>query len=85
VEAFPALPVIAKPTSTVFSPGYSGSGVRRVIGDQAPGPNPWGAPGSTSTSNSAMSSTSADVNPNASEGQKKKGNKNKKQTLMHFG
>lgn len=84
-EAFPALPVAPKPTSTVFSPGYVGSGVRRVIGGQVPGPNPWGGTGAMSTSNSAVPGASADVISSASEGQKKKGNKNKKQTLMHFG
>jgi hypothetical protein len=84
-EAFPALPVVAKPTSTVFSPGYGGSGVRRVIGGQVPGSNPWGGPGATSTSNSAVPGASTDVVAGANEGQKKKGNKNKKQTLMHFG
>ena len=81
-EAFPALPAAAKPTSTVFSPGYSGSGVRRVNGAPAPGPNPWGGLG---TANSATSIAPTDVISSSGDGQKKKGNKNKKQTLMHFG
>lgn len=43
--AFPALPAARKPTSTVFSPGYSGAGVIRNSNSSTP-VNAWG--GSTS-------------------------------------
>lgn len=85
-EAFPALPAGAKPTSTLFSPGYGGGGVmRRDNGARSTPVNAWG-PGSTSgTSTSAISSNDPAEDGAAGAGQKRKGNKNKKQTLFHFG
>ncbi|KAF2134046.1 hypothetical protein P153DRAFT_392666 [Dothidotthia symphoricarpi CBS 119687] len=76
-DGFPALPAAAKPTSTIFSPGYTGLGLRRDnSGRNTPTGNAWGAgEGSGSTTPAAE---------DASAG-KKKGNKNKKQTLFHFG
>lgn len=80
-DAFPALPVAPKPTSTVFSPGYTGLGVRRDnSGRNTPiNAHTWGAP----SAGASGSTTPAAVDESA--GGKKKGNKNKKQTLFHFG
>lgn len=77
-DAFPALPAAAKPTSTVFTPGYTGSGVRREHGAPTTA-NPWGGNNSNATTGSG---SNEDLGP---EQQKKRGNKNKKQTLFHFG
>jgi hypothetical protein len=77
-DAFPALPAAAKPTSTVFTPGYTGSGVRREHGAPTTA-NPWGGNNSNATTGSR---SNEDSGP---EQQKKRGNKNKKQTLFHFG
>ncbi|KAJ8106290.1 hypothetical protein OPT61_g9635 [Boeremia exigua] len=78
-DAFPALPAAPKPTSTIFSPGYTGLGLRRDnSGRNTPVNAAWGAP-----SAGASGSTTPVVEENA--GGKKKGNKNKKQTLFHFG
>jgi hypothetical protein len=79
-DAFPALPAAAKPTSTIFSPGYTGLGLRRDhSGRNTPVNNPWSAPTSTN---------SGPVTPAADDGSsagRKKGNKNKKQTLFQWG
>lgn len=40
-DAFPSLPAARKPTSTVFSPGYSGAGVIRASNSSTP-VNAWG-------------------------------------------
>lgn len=45
-NAFPSLPAARKPTSTVFSPGYSGAGVIRQSNSSTP-VNAWGGSGST--------------------------------------
>jgi E3 ubiquitin-protein ligase ZNF598 len=82
-DAFPALPAAAKPTSSVFSPGYTGSGVRRDNGLRGPVSNAWGT-GTTSSSGNPASS-SVDAAETGEQTSKKKGNKNKKQTLIHFG
>ncbi|KAL6708662.1 hypothetical protein ACN47E_002358 [Coniothyrium glycines] len=79
-DAFPALPAAAKPTSTIFSPGYTGIGLRRDnTGRDSPATNAWG---------SAAGGSSASVTPimddNINPG-KKKGNKMKKQTLFQWG
>lgn len=80
-DAFPALPVAPKPTSTIFSPGYTGAGLRRDnSGRNTPINNAWGAGGA---SNSAAALPAEEAGAGA--GGKKKGNKNKKQTLFHFG
>jgi hypothetical protein len=75
-DAFPALPAAAKPTSTIFSPGYTGRGLRQDnSGRNTPVSNHWaGATGGSATP--AVEDESAG---------KKKGNKGKKQTLFHFG
>jgi hypothetical protein len=77
-DAFPALPAAPKPTSTIFSPGYTGLGLRRDnSGRNTPVSNPW----------AAASGASGPTTPAAEdEGTgKKKGNKGKKQMLFHFG
>lgn len=75
-EAFPRLPIAPKPASTVFSPGYSGSGVRRV-NDTGTATNAWGSGGS------AVSATTVAAVEEGVGGKKKK--QGKRQTLMHFG
>ena len=78
-DAFPALPAAPKPTTTIFSPGYTGLGLRRDnSGRNTPANAAWGTP-----SAGASGSTTPAVEESA--GGKKKGNKNKKQTLFHFG
>ncbi|KAF2149824.1 hypothetical protein K461DRAFT_323350 [Myriangium duriaei CBS 260.36] len=54
-DMFPALPPGKKPTSTVFSPGYSGAGVKR-FNSPASGGSPWGAPaaGATATAEAGV-------------------------------
>lgn len=79
-DAFPALPAAAKPTSTVFTPGYTGSGVRREHGAPTTA-NPWGGASSNGHDTNGGSGSNEDSGPE----QKKRGNKNKKQTLFHFG
>jgi hypothetical protein len=78
-DAFPALPAAAKPTSTIFSPGYTGLGLRRDnSGRNTPLSNPWAGP---SGGASGAATPAAD-----DEGAgKKKGNKGKKQTLFQWG
>ncbi|KAK0637561.1 E3 ubiquitin-protein ligase hel2 [Lasiodiplodia hormozganensis] len=80
-DAFPALPAAKKPASTVFTPGYNGRAVRNVKGN-GPAVNAWGAGGAGSGS-STPAEAMAEEEPVG--GGKKKGNKNKKQTLFHFG
>ncbi|KAJ4312705.1 hypothetical protein N0V94_007306 [Neodidymelliopsis sp. IMI 364377] len=77
-DAFPALPAAPKPTSTIFSPGYTGAGLRRDNSGRNTPVHTWGAP-----SAGASGSTTPAVEDAA--GGKRKGNKNKKQTLFHFG
>jgi hypothetical protein len=80
-DAFPALPAAAKPTSTLFSPGYTGSALRRDhSGRNTPVSNPWAGP-----SSGANSGTSTPALEDASATGKKKGNKGKKQTLFQWG
>jgi hypothetical protein len=79
-DAFPALPAAAKPTSTIFSPGYTGHGLRRDnSGRNTPVSNPWAGP------SGANSGTSTPALEDASAAGKKKGNKGKKQTLFQWG
>lgn len=80
-DAFPALPAAPKPTSTFFSPGYTGAGVRRDNSGRSTPANAWSAAGATGSSSAAP----AVVGDEAGGAGKRKGNKNKKQTLFHFG
>jgi hypothetical protein len=78
-DAFPALPAAAKPNSTIFSPGYTGLGLRRDNGARnTPASNPWAG---------ASSAASGPTTPAAEDegAGKKKGNKGKKQTLFQWG
>jgi hypothetical protein len=78
-DAFPALPAAAKPTSTIFSPGYTGLGLRRDnSGRNTPVSNPWAGP-----SGSANGPTTPAADDEGAG--KKKGNKGKKQTLFQWG
>jgi hypothetical protein len=79
-DAFPALPAAAKPTSTIFSPGYNGNGLRRDNGGRnTPVGNPWGPP------SGANSGTTTPALEEGGATGKKKGNKGKKQTLYQWG
>lgn len=71
-DAFPALPLAKKPTSTVFSPGYTGSGVIRQSVPAAI--NAWTASGSSAPSEGE----------NDAEQAKKRGRKGK-QVLVSWG
>ncbi|KAH7391866.1 hypothetical protein BKA66DRAFT_568276 [Pyrenochaeta sp. MPI-SDFR-AT-0127] len=80
-DAFPALPAAAKPTSTIFSPGYTGLGLRRDnSGRNTPVSNAWGG---ASGANSGTTTPAAE--DESAVGKKKGGNKNKKQTLFQWG
>ncbi|KAJ4344457.1 uncharacterized protein N0V89_012199 [Didymosphaeria variabile] len=79
-DAFPALPAAPKPTSTFFSPGYTGAGVRRDNSGRNTPANAWSAAGGMASSSTALAAAGEEAG-----GGKKKGNKNKKQTLFHFG
>lgn len=76
-DAFPALPAGKKPTSTVFSPGYTGHGVLRQNASSTPGFT-WGS-GGASNGASTPAIDEADVVG------KGKGKKGKKQTLFQWG
>lgn len=81
-DAFPALPKAAKPTSSVFSPGYTGAGVRRVNA-AAPNASAWGgASGSGASSNGA---TTPAEDASGSAGKQVKGRKGKQQVLFNWG
>lgn len=80
-DGFPALPAAAKPTSTIFSPGYSGAGLIRDNSGRNTPLNAWvGAGAGSSDGANALGPSEASTGVG-----KKKGNKNKKQTLFHFG
>jgi hypothetical protein len=77
-DAFPALPAAAKPMSTYFSPGSNSSGVLRRNGAPTSA-NPWAGSSGASTP-----AAEAEEDFLTSDG-RKKGNKKKGQTLLHFG
>lgn len=89
-EAFPALPAAAKPNTLMM--GLTRGTVRwddRRSGS-TPVSNPWGASGKSTSSNandtSVQPANNFNVDDNAdSTAGRKKGNKNKKQTLYKFG
>lgn len=79
-DAFPALPAAPKPSSTIFSPGYSGLGLRRDnSGRNTPVNNPWGGPSAAEEHASGPA-----VEDGGATG-KKKNSKSKKQTLFQWG
>lgn len=75
-DAFPALPIAQKPTSTVFSPGYTGAGVIRANYNHPV--NAWSGSGSTPTSPPPLDAESE----GAGRG---KGKKGKKQVVFQWG
>ena len=79
-EAFPALPVTAKPVSTIL--GYGTRVVRRDLGQGNVSHNAWSLAGS---SDMALGSHGASGTSDLDPAGKKKGKGNKKQTLFHFG
>ena len=82
-NAFPALPAAKKPTSTVFSPGYTGAGVIRQSNSNTP-VNAWGAPMPTSNEVGASTPGPA-LGEDAETGGKGKGKKGKKQIMFQWG
>ncbi|RMX88329.1 hypothetical protein D0869_01698 [Hortaea werneckii] len=78
-DAFPALPAAKKPTSTVFSPGYTGAGVIRTNASPAVG-NAWGA--SSASSSAAPTPPAEDGMVEMGQG---KGKKGKKQLVFQWG
>jgi hypothetical protein len=80
-EAFPSLPAAKKPTSTVFSPGYTGAGVLR----QSASGTPVSAWGSSSVSNGNTSAPGAAAEGAADGAGKGKGRKGKKQIVFQWG
>lgn len=76
VDAFPALPAARKPTSTVFSPGYTGAGVIRQSNSSTP-VNAWGPSGNTP----AVEAPALEAESTA----KGKGKKGKKQIVFQWG
>ena len=81
-DAFPALPAAKKPTSTVFSPGYMGSGVIRNTSSPMSA-NAWNGLGSSNGAPAPVSPPAEDASV-AGAG-KKKGNKGKKQVVFQWG
>ncbi|KAF1987747.1 hypothetical protein K402DRAFT_445853 [Aulographum hederae CBS 113979] len=82
-ELFPSLPAAKKPTTTVFSPGYSGRAIRAVdAGRGQPVANAWAASGSGGGSNGNGGDAATGTEEEAGESAKgKKGGKKKFQTL----
>ena len=77
-EAFPSLPAAKKPTSTVFSPGYTGAGVLRQSASGT-SVSAWGSGG---VSNGGTSAPAAEEADGAGKG---KGRKGKKQIVFQWG
>lgn len=77
-DAFPALPAAKKPTSTVFSPGYTGSGVIRNNASRTP-VSAWGSGIGASTPATPMTEEAQEI------AGKKKGNKGKKNIVFQWG
>ena len=73
-DAFPALPAARKPTSTVFSPGYTGAGVLRQSASSTP-VSAWGANGVGNTP------ALVDAEPDTGKGKGRK----KKQIVFQWG
>jgi len=81
-DAFPALPKAVKPTSTVFSPGYTGYGVRRV-NQPAAGGSAWG-PGSGLGDGGSLDDGST-AGPTDQDGKKALKGRKGKQVLFNWG
>ena len=79
-DAFPALPVAKKPTSTVFSPGYTGAGVIRQHNGTPS--TAWGAGGmSNGTGADSSANAGGDESGEMTKGKGKKG----KQIVFKWG
>jgi hypothetical protein len=70
-DAFPSLPAAKKPTSTVFSPGYTGRGIIRT-NSGVNGSNAWAGGSSSSNTNTAVVSPPAEDESVAKKGKKGK-------------
>ena len=79
-EAFPSLPAAKKPTSTVFSPGYTGAGVLRQSASGT-AVNAWGG-GGVSNGGASVPVAAAEEADGAGKG---KGRKGKKQIVFQWG
>ena len=85
VASFPALPMARKPASSVFSPGYSGAGVRRP-NSMAPAGSAWGPGGGAAGTEMVSDGDGGLVDGEGAAGAgKRKGNKGKKQVLFNWG
>ena len=88
-DAFPALPITAKPNTTILGltrgtvkPGWGSAG---NVGNPT---NPWGGISGSASADAAAAAASVGMEANdgeAQEAMKKKGKKNQKQTLYRFG
>jgi len=81
-DAFPALPAAVKPNTTIF--GLTRGTVRWDDGRSGAAPVAWGSASGSRDASKDASEAEGDVNVEA-EASKKKGGKNKKQTLYRFG
>ncbi|KAF1355438.1 hypothetical protein BDV97DRAFT_345551 [Delphinella strobiligena] len=81
-DAFPALPKAAKPTSTIFSPGYTGAGVRKVNSPAPAGSSPWAGAGAASAASSSGLGIPAEEENSRKQA---KGRKGKQQVLFNWG
>ncbi|KAK3048141.1 hypothetical protein LTR09_010480 [Extremus antarcticus] len=79
-DAFPALPAAKKPTSTVFSPGYTGSGVIRQSASNVPA-YAWGS----GAGSADVSRADTGTNDEGEVVGKGKGKKGKKQVVFQWG
>ncbi|KAF2737860.1 hypothetical protein EJ04DRAFT_532810 [Polyplosphaeria fusca] len=82
-DAFPALPAAPKPTSTLFTPGYSGAGIRRDNSGRNTAANAWTTNSAVAWQPNAGAASSGAVAAGDEGATGKK--KGKKQTLFHFG
>lgn len=81
-DAFPALPAARKPTSSVFSPGYTGAGViRQSTGSSA---NAWAGGGGVMSNGNGTTAPLSGAGEEAEIG-KGKGKKKKDQVMFRWG
>ncbi len=81
-DAFPSLPTAAKPNTTIF--GLTRGTVRWDDGRKGATPAAWGSASGSKDASKEVSEAEGDGNSEV-EASKKKGGKNKKQTLYKFG
>ncbi|KAK5693730.1 hypothetical protein LTR97_010300 [Elasticomyces elasticus] len=80
-DLYPALPAAKKPTSSVFSPGYTGSGVIRSNAGSSV--SAWGAGGGGNTQTTSTPATGSEADDSGTG--KGKGKKPKKQVVFAWG